>query len=81
MIQLLSAILFSVLFLFAPSATLAQDLSAILPESVDKFSIYIGAVVLVIEFLIANAKIKSNSTIDLVINFIKKIFGTDRYQR
>lgn len=35
-------------------------------------------VVMVVEFLIGNAKIKSNSTIELVMNIIKFIFGLNK---
>mgnify|MGYP000654567455 CR=1 FL=1 len=55
---------------------------ATLPENVDQYSVYVGLVVLAVEYLIANTNlIKANSTIDMIINFIKSIFGLNRYEK
>ena len=43
-----------------------------------KYSWIALLVVMVVEFLIGASKLKSNSTIELVINIIKFIFGLDK---
>lgn len=48
-------------------------------EFVSEYKEYAFLLVFIVEYLIANTKaIKSNSTIDMVINIIKFIFGLDK---
>lgn len=75
--SMLIAIFAYLAFMFSADAQVAG-----LPENIDKYSVYVGLVVVGVEYLIANTNlVKANSTIDLVLNFIKSIFGLGRFKK
>ena len=42
---------------------------------IEKYAWAVIGLIFVWEYLVSVSKVKSNSTIELVINFIKKVFG------
>lgn len=47
-------------------------------EFIEKYAWIAVGVVMILEYLIGVSKIKSNSTIELVINVLKFVFGMDK---
>ncbi|MCH7928770.1 MAG: hypothetical protein IID03_12455 [Candidatus Dadabacteria bacterium] len=44
-------------------------------QFIGEYSWAIMLLVFIFEYLVGASKLKSNSTVDLIINFIKKVFG------
>lgn len=43
-------------------------------EFIAKYGYIAAAIIMVVEFLIGNSKLKSNSTIDIAVNILKFVF-------